>query len=500
MTGPRMIFSIVAAWLLCLQALSAAERPVVRIGSKVFTESVILGEVAALVADHASADVRHERQLGGTRVVWNALINGQIDLYPEYTGTIVQEILGDQKSATSGLDRALAKHGVALSRPLGFNNTYALGMLRSRARELGISTISDIRDHPQLKIALSSEFMDRQDGWPALRRRYNLPQRDVRGMDHDLAYGALKSGAIDLTDLYSTDAEIVSLDLTVLKDDLNHFPRYDAVFVYRKDLAERAPRVIAAINGLAGKISQQTMIDMNAQAKIERRSESQIAAQFLRSILGIKARVEESSRVENIILRTREHLLLVGISLAAAIAIGLPLGIVAAYWPRTGQLLLGLTAAIYTIPSLALLVFMIPLLGIGTAPAIVALLLYSLLPIVRNTHAGLRGIPLALHESAEVLGLSTWWRLWKIELPLALPSIMAGIKTSAVINVGTATLGALIGAGGYGQPILTGIRLGSTPLILEGAVPAALMALAAQGLFDLVERFTVPRGLRARTR
>jgi osmoprotectant transport system permease protein len=139
---------------------------------------------------------------------------------------------------------------------------------------------------------------------------------------------------------------------------------------------------------------------------------------------------------------------------------------------------------------------MIPLLGIGGPPVILALFLYSLLPIVRNTHAGLQSIPLEIRDSAEALGLSPWARFRLIELPMASREILAGIKTSAVINVGTATLGALIGAGGYGQPILTGIRLDDLGLILTGAVPAALLALLVQGGFDLAEHVVVPKGLR----
>jgi osmoprotectant transport system permease protein len=185
--------------------------------------------------------------------------------------------------------------------------------------------------------------------------------------------------------------------------------------------------------------------------------------------------------------RTREHMFLVGVSLAAAVAVGVPLGIVAARYRVGGQMMLAFVAAIYTIPSLALLVFMIPLFGIGWEPAMAALFLYSLLPIVRNTHAGLLGIPAGLRESAEALGLSRAVKLCRIELPLAGASILAGIKTAAVINVGTATIGALIGAGGYGQPIITGVRLADHRLILLGAVPAAALALLIQGLFEITE-------------
>ena len=151
---------------------------------------------------------------------------------------------------------------------------------------------------------------------------------------------------------------------------------------------------------------------------------------------------------------------------------------------------------IQTLPSLALLVFMIPLLGLGSPPAVAALFLYSLLPIVRNTYTGLHDIPNSVRESADALGLTAAARLRLVELPMSARAILAGIKTSAVINVGTATIGAIIGAGGYGQPILTGLELRNTSLILQGAVPAALLALLVQGLFELAERWLVPKGLR----
>jgi osmoprotectant transport system permease protein len=163
-----------------------------------------------------------------------------------------------------------------------------------------------------------------------------------------------------------------------------------------------------------------------------------------------------------------------------------------------GQPVLAGAGLIQTIPSLALLVFMIPLLGLGAPSAIAALFLYSLLPIIRNTYAGLLGIPLNIRESAEALGLAPMARLRLIELPLASRTILAGIKTAAVINVGTATLGGLIGAGGFGQLIFSGIRKDDNALTLEGAIPAALLALAVLGLFELAERFFVPRGLTLR--
>ncbi len=327
---------------------------------------------------------------------------------------------------------------------------------------------------PDLRLGFSNEFMDRADCWPSLRPAYHLPQKDVRGMDHDLAYVALQKGSIDATDLYSTDAKIKSLNLAVLVDDLHHFPEYRAVFLYRADLKERAPAAVAVLQRLEGQITESQMMEMNARVELQKVLEPRVAAEFLQHEFGIESADLHSaqSRPARILQRTVEHLTLVGVSLAAAILVAIPLGIIAAKYGRIGQIILGAAAAIYTIPSLALLVFLIPVLGrIGWEPAVVALFLYSLLPMIRNTHAGLIEIPRSLRESGEALGLPPLARLRLIELPLAAGPILAGIKTSAVINVGTATLGALIGAGGYGQPILTGIRLSSTPLILEGASP-----------------------------
>jgi osmoprotectant transport system permease protein len=329
---------------------------------------------------------------------------------------------------------------------------------------------------------------------------YALPQTNVTGLDHDLAYRAASSGSIEVIDLYSTDAEIDYCHLRVLNDDRHVFPAYEAVYLYRLELRDRAPAAIKAIARLEGAIDASHMIEMNASSKLQKVPEANVASQFLLAHFQIRNTPQVDGMTAQLLLRTREHLLLVGISLAASIIVGIPLGVLALLWPRSGQIILALVAVIYTIPSLALLVFMIPLLGIGTPPAIIALFLYGLLPIVRNTHTGLSGIAPGLRESAIVLGLPSGARLLKIELPLASPSILAGIKTAAVINVGTATIGALIGAGGYGQPILTGIRLADTRLILLGAIPAAVLALMVQGGFGLLERCVVPRGLRIKSR
>jgi osmoprotectant transport system substrate-binding protein/osmoprotectant transport system permease protein len=500
------LFWLVPLWLVPLWLVPLTPRarpftppanaPQVVIGSKNFTESVVLGEIARLAAREHGVRARHRRSLGGTRILWRALTEGDIDAYPDYTGTITHELLHDvPPDADIAILRArLKRYGIGITDPLGFNNTYAIGMREEEARKLHIRDISDLAAHPDLKLAFSSEFMNRADGWPGLKKTYHLPM-DARGMDHALAYRALASAAVDAINLYSTDAKIAYYHLRVLKDDRHFFPRYDAVYLYRLDLAQRAPAFVAALNGLAGTIDARTMRAMNKAVTIDGESETRVAAAFL----GIEAAPNPDNGFWARLARyTLQHLMLVGISLCAAIVIAVPLGILAARRPRLGQLVLGLTGILQTLPSLALFVFMIPLFGIGARPAIAALFLYSLLPIVRNTHAGLAGIPPSLLESAAALGLPSRVRLWRVELPLALRSILAGVKIAAVINVGTATLGALIGAGGYGQPILTGIRLDDVGLIMEGAIPAALLALAMQGVFELIERALTPRGLRLR--
>ncbi|MGH8234117.1 MAG: glycine betaine ABC transporter substrate-binding protein [Rhodanobacteraceae bacterium] len=477
-------------------ATKATNAQTVVIGSKNFTESVVLGEVARLAAREHGVKAQHRRSLGGTRILWRALIEGDIDAYPEYTGTITHELLRDMPpdSSIAALRRRLKQNGIGITDPLGFNNTYAIGMLETEAHKLHIRDISDLAKHPDLKLAFSNEFMNRADGWPGLKSAYHLPQSG-RGMDHDLAYRALASGAVDAIDLYSTDANIAYYHVRVLKDNLHYFPHYDAVYLYRLDLDKRAPAFVAALDGLAGTIDARQMRAMNKAVKIDGKSETAVAAKFL----GVRVDAGDGDAFWSRMGRyTLQHLALVGISLSLAIILAVPLGIFAARYRRLGQVVLGMTGILQTVPSLALFVFMIPLFGIGAEPAIAALFLYSLLPIVRNTHAGLTSIQPSLLESAAALGLPPRVRLWRVELPLALRSILAGVKIAAVINVGTATLGALIGSGGYGQPILTGIRLDSVPLIMEGAIPAALLALVMQGVFELIERALTPRGLRLR--
>ena len=487
---------ILSLYLVLVESVSLVARETT-VGSKAFTESVILGEIVAQVIAGSGVKVIHRSQLGGTRILWEALKAGEIDVYPEYTGTLTNEILARHGLET---DREqgefLAGLGLQLGPRIGFNNTYALAVIESTSLGLGVRSISDLAAYPELSFGFSNEFMDRQDGWPGLKASYSLSQKDIFGLDHDLAYRGLVAGDIDVTDVYSTDAEIEYYNLTVLEDDKEYFPTYNAILIYRTKWANKYPELAKMLQALDGKINEPEMAAMNAAVKIEKRTEEDVAANFLFEKYGREVHRSSRGISLRILSNTLDHLALVGISLLAAILIAIPLGIVAAQNPRLGHLVLTVVGIVQTVPSLAMFVFMIPLVGIGGPPAILALFLYSLLPIVRNTHAGLNNITSDIIEAADVMGLSVRARLQMIELPIAMPTILAGIKTSAVINVGTATLGALVGAGGYGQPILTGIRLDDLGLILSGAIPAAALALMVQGCFELWERYMTPRGLR----
>jgi osmoprotectant transport system permease protein len=475
-----------------LVAAQPARADTLRIGSKRFTESYVLGEVLRRAAE-GKAPVEYDPGLGNTGIVFAALKSGSIDVYPEYTGTIAKEIL--KLGGDPGLDeinRDLAPQGIGAAVRLGFNNTYALAMREDRARALGIGTLSDLAGHPGLKLGLSQEFIGRADGWPGLAAAYRMPYAAPSGLDHGLAYAAIAAGKIDVIDVYSTDAKIERYGLRVLDDDRNYFPRYDAVLLYRLDVPRRFPEAWRALENLEGKIDARRMIRMNAAAELQGRSFAEAAA-LVDSDGGPQEAAERHLLAAlfgaDFWRLTGEHLLLVLVSLAASIVVGVPLGVIAAKLPRVAQLILGTVGVIQTIPSLALFAFLIALTGtIGTWPALIALFLYALLPIVLNTCAGLTGIVRGMRQAAMALGLAPRDRLWLVEMPLALPSILAGIKTSAVINVGTATIAAFIGAGGYGERIASGLALNDDVTLLAGAIPAAALALMMQFAFEICER------------
>ena len=508
--GARRILAACGSLVVGLVLASSATAQTLNIGSKRFTESYILGEILrqTVVSDGSTA-ATHQQGLGNTAIVLNALTSGAIDVYPEYTGTIAKEILKlDSVPSLSDLNARLAGMGLAVGVPLGFNNTYAIALRGDDARAKGIARLSDLRAHPELRLGLSQEFIGRADGWPGLKRAYDLPYETPRGIDHGLAYEAIAQRQVDAIDIYSTDAKVDRYGLVVLDDDRHYFPPYEAVLLYRADLPTRFPRAWVALQRLQGSIDEAAMRKMNAAAELEGKDFATVAASFLaqrsgvsdgKPAVGAKTGSDLWSKLfgPDLGRLTLEHLGLVFLSLLASIAIGIPLGIAAARHSRAEAVILGAVGVVQTVPALALLAFLIPVTGrIGAVPAFIALALYALLPIVRNTHTALRQTSRSMIDAARALGLESGTILRKIELPLASRTIVAGVKTSAVINVGTATIAAFIGAGGYGERIVTGLALNDHGMLLAGAIPAAVLALLIDGVFRLAERWVTPVGLR----
>ncbi len=491
---------LVATCLAALLTSAACAAPLV-VGSKRFTESYVLGEIVRQTLQAQGIEAEHRQGLGNTGILEQALASGTVDVYPEYTGTIVRELLKRQGNPSlDELNDWLAPRGLKAAVPFGFNNTYALAMTEARAAELGITRISDLRGSKAqaLRLGLSHEFLERGDGWPALRVAYKLPQVPRNGLDHGLAYDAIGKGTVDLIDIYATDAKVGRNKLRVLQDDLGFFPKYDAVLLMRSAVDVRP------LLKLEGRIDAAAMIAMNAQVELDGQSFADVAMRF---VSGDVPRAARTTRAPQSLMQrlfaadfarlAGQHLMLVFGSLAIAILVGVPLGIAAWRWPRSAGWVLGIVAVLQTVPSLALLAFLIALLGsIGLVPALIALFLYALLPIVRNTHAGLRAVPNGLIGAALSLGMTRSQSLREVQLPLALPMLMAGVKTAAVINVGTATMAAFIGAGGFGERIVSGLAVNDTSAMLAGALPAAVLALLVQGGFDLVERRLVRGGPR----
>lgn len=495
-----------------------APKPIV-VGSKTFTESRILAEIMAqLIEANTDLPVRRRLGLGGTLICFSALRQGELDLYPDYTGTGWAAVLKEPEPIRDPLRAYLhvraqyeLRYDLTWLTPFGFENSYALAMDETKAAALGLSRISDLAPHASsLRAGVSHEFLRRADGYPGLARAYGLKIGQVRGMEHGLAYQAIRSGKVDLIDAYSTDGKLLKFKLRVLEDDRRFFPPYHAAPVVRRATLRRHPQLRPLLERLGYRLSAAAMQRLNHQVEAQGRSFAAVARAFLlrEGLLEASAarpRGEQrgqgfwrlmASRWHVTLELTLRHLQLSGAAVLLAILLAVPLGIAASRLPLLRRLSLGAAGVIQTVPSLALLAFMIPLpgLGLGARSAIAALVLYAVLPILRNTYTGIVEVDPDLLEAAEGMGLRQRQILTRVQLPLAVRTIMAGVRTAAVISVGVATLAAFIGAGGLGEPILTGLELNDTDLILTGAAPAALLAVLVDLALGLVERVLTPRG------
>jgi len=477
-----------------------------KIGSKRFTESYVLGELVTQQANTRGSAI-HLAGLGNTAIVLTALNSGAIDIYPEYTGTIAREILKDAKLVSlKDLEEPLSKIGLGVGVPLGFNNGYAIAVSEKTANRLKLSNLADLRNHPDLQLGLSSEFLQRPDGWSVIAQSYDLTKLSPHTMEHGLAYDALRNGVIDATDAYTTDARITHDHLILLHDNLNVLPPYSAVLLFRLEAPRLHPKEWQAILGLQNRITPTQMSKANARVDLEHHTPAESAKELLASIqntppqnnLGSllspnKSLTERSLKLifseeeANLILK---HFILVMGPVVAASFVGIPLGIAGASFPAFGQVSLGIVGLLQTIPALALLALLIAMSGqIGNIPALITLFFYAMLPIVEATQSAFQGIDRNLRESAISLGSPWFQRTLYVELPVARPSILSGIRTAAIINVGGATLAAFVGAGGLGERIVGGLAVNDPALLIAGAVPSALMALVIQLLASALERY-----------
>ncbi|MDX1387748.1 MAG: glycine betaine ABC transporter substrate-binding protein [Acidobacteriota bacterium] len=494
--------------------LPAGAGPVV-VGSKNFEESRLLAEVfARLIEDRTDLEVERRFNLAGTQVCFEALRTGAIDLYPEYTGTGLASILGEtpEGDAAEVLGRVrgefLARWDLWWLAPLGFENAYALAVPRELAERENLRTLSDLVPVAgTMRAGLGYEFFERPDGLPGLADRHGLSFAEVRTLQQTLKYRAVAEGRIDLLDVYTTDGRLRVHDLVVLEDDLDYFPPYDAAALVRGETLNRHPEIGAALGLLAGAFDERTMRDLNLRLQEHGEPVERVAQDALETLglvgerevevvssreLGLAAYLR-ASRGE-LARRTGEHLALSASALALGVLIAVPLGLWLERHRSVAESVIRVVGVTQTIPSIALLAFMIPFLGVGQLPALVALWIYSLFPILRNTYSGVRDAAPAAVAAATALGMTDGQVLRQVRLPLATPVILAGVRTSAVLIVGTATLAAFIGAGGLGVPIVAGLQMADPTRILSGAIPAALLALAVDGALGLVERAVRPMG------
>lgn len=480
----QFIFYALLVCIICNSLTAVAQQKPIRIGSKIFTEGYLLGEIVAQKLESKGFPVERALGLGATGVTEEAMKSGVIDIIVDYTGSLSQAHLNGKRLNLTDLKSELYKKGFTISNSLGFSNTYTLAARSEWLEKNKIKTFSDLIKLPSTTAAFTPEFTSRVENWPGLKKLYGFNNLKVLEMDHQLAYESIKSNQVDLIEAYSTDAKLKEYQLVSLVDDKSYFPDYLAVIVARNKWIDANPEAWKALIELEDSIKTETMIELNSQIDLEKKSFSQVAAQFLGT--------ENKSRstLERYLKPTLEHLFLVLVPIIAALIIGIPMGYLSYRIESLASYFGALSTLLQTIPGLALLAFLIPLTGIGLGSAIIALTLYALLPIFVNTHQGLKSISSLTHMSALTLKMTWSQKLWWVELPLAMPMVLSGIQTALVTTVANATLAALIGSGGYGKKIIAGLAVNDYRIVLEGAIPSAIMALVFYFIFEFIKKKT----------
>ena len=491
------------------------------VGSKNFEESRLLAEMfAQLLESRTHLQVERRLGLAGTQVCFEALKKGAIDVYPEYTGTGLVSILGEK--AQGGPDQTLNRVRAEFLRrwnvwwlaPLGFENSWEIAVPRELAEREHLDTITDLaRVSKRLHVGFGHEFVGRDDGLLGLQKVYGLEFAKIDHLQQAIQYQAARQRSIDALDVYSTDGRLILYNLKVLRDDRRFFPPYEAAALVRGETLKRHPEVGAILGLLAGSLSEDAMRAYNLRLQEKHESEVTVARDALRAI-GLV--VPESRPPRPQVAQARLPRLRLepapgprppGPPAPRALGGGpvprradrhppRPLAGAPPALGRNGDPPAGAPAD-HTLPRPPRLHEQSRLLqGWGPSPPSWPLWIYSLFPIVRNTYSGVRDADPKAVEAATALGMTPGQILRQIRLPLAAPVVMAGLRTAAVITVGTATLAApFIGAGGLGEPIVTGLQLADRAMILSGAIPAALLALAVDAALGVVEKSLRPAGL-----
>jgi osmoprotectant transport system permease protein len=514
----RTLRLIACLWfIMAVHALPVLATDKIVVGSKNFPESRLLAEMfARVIEEHTGIAVERRFNLAGTQVCFSALRSGAIDVYPEYTGTGLVTLLGRQPrgGATDTLNEVrrefTERWDLVWLPPLGFENAYELAVPREVAERHGLKTISDLVPiAPELTAGLGYEFIERDDGLRGLREVYGLAFAEVRAMQQALKYQAAAEREIDCLDVYTTDGRLLLADLVVLADDQDFFPPYSAAPLARADTLRRHPEMGNALATIANAFDETRMRELNFRVQEGGESIESVARDALEALGLPPASAAGEAETPGPSLpgylwshrtvlgrQSLRHLQLTVLALGLGILVAVPLGMALERRREWAEPVIRLVGVTQTIPSIAILAFMIPLLGIGFRPALTALWIYSLFPILRNTFTGLRDASPDAVAAGHALGMTGRQLLLWIRLPLAVPLILAGVRTSAVLIVGTATLAAFIGAGGLGEPIVAGLQLADSRMILSGAIPAALLAVAVDLALGLVERGLTPRGVR----
>lgn len=505
------LFSAVFSASLLAPAYSKQDK--IRIGSRDFPESVLVAEILSTsIEKFTDYKVDRKFHLGGVKVCLAAMQSNNLDIYPDYTGSLIHNVLGEHdrnQYLVNYIKMALnEKYDFSITESLGFENSFVLAVRKSFAKKYNLETLSDLASllssnkelAQNIRVAFKHSFLKRPDGYKMLQDIYAFDFQKLMALEYNIAYQNLKENRIDVIDAFSTDSRLKDPELTALKDDRNALIPYSSVYVYRNKLKQNFPEIMKIQKLLDESLTNEKMLELNSRIEAGE-PYKQVAESFIAELEHEPGFLDLSDDASLSFWQKRlkqdlpllakaflQHLRLAAVASLLASFIGIFIGIFISYRKKLAKLVLGFISVTQTIPSLALLALLIPFVGLGFYPAVIALFIYALLPVIQNTYTGITTIPYKYIELANAIALKESQILFRVKLPMALSFILAGVRTSIVICIGTATLATFVGAGGLGDLIKAGIDLNSNYMIALGAVPAALLALSVSITLTKFER------------